>query len=257
MNIKCLSLHITNECNFNCPFCYIKKTKYSINTLKDYSQFVEVCKKFNIRQIALGGGEPFIYQGYSSSLAKLCKDNDIIINATTNGSYPNPIGLKYFNLVSISIDSYKLQKMSLDTHINNARFMRRITKVGFNLLLDKYIQDNLYSILKRIEPYSDYIYLLQMKHYKGPKLDRKKILTSVVLFSDKILVDESIKLSLGLSDRCGRGREIVSIHPDKSVRACSFSKPLGYFYKLEDIITIIKNNYPMKETRKCPYLIEK
>jgi len=94
-----------------------------------------------------------------------------------------------------------------------------------------------------------------MKKYKEKySLDRKKILLLSFLFPEKILVDESIKLSLGYSNYCGRGREIVSIHPDRSVRPCSFSNSIGYFKEVEDIYNIIKKKYPMRKTKKCLFL---
>lgn len=261
LDIKCLSLHIDNTCNLNCPFCYIDKSIHQGLTPSYLEKIPSVCKELGIEQIAIGGGEPFLFDNLRSFI-HICNENDIIANITTNGNFieiKNKNFCVHADLISSSIDNYKLQYISIGQHIENSKLMRALsprTKIGFNILLDNYTQKNLYSLINKLEPYCDYFYLLQMKNHKSilKKKIVKKILALSVLFGDKVLVDDSIRLSLGYSDRCGRGINMVSLHPDKSIRPCSFSKPIGYANEPEDIISIVKDNYPLEPTRKCMFI---
>lgn len=69
---KVVSIHFTNDCNFNCPFCYREKG----TELMDEELFLGLPRflKDVTEQVALGGGEPTLYPDLVENFAKECKD---------------------------------------------------------------------------------------------------------------------------------------------------------------------------------------
>ncbi len=80
---KVVSLHFTNECNGDCPFCYREKGKETMDEelLMELPRFL----KDITGQVALGGGEPTLHAGLVQRFARECSDYDLICNAITNG----------------------------------------------------------------------------------------------------------------------------------------------------------------------------
>lgn len=100
-------VHLTTECNLNCPFCYsssdtINKQKLNRN---DIIMFLEKIPNINRGKVILSGGEPLLYDG----LVELCKDIkelgytiQIITNGTLHSALPELVD--YIDIIQVSLD---------------------------------------------------------------------------------------------------------------------------------------------------------
>ena len=70
MNIKTIWLFVTNQCNLDCSYCYIKKNPRDINTGIAYRVIDELVSNpfFNEHHIVLFGGEPLLKMDLSLNL---------------------------------------------------------------------------------------------------------------------------------------------------------------------------------------------
>jgi len=100
-----LSLHLTNKCNLNCEFCYIKnidKTKEL-----DYTKLIKFIQVNQPKSVLLTGGEPCLYPDINNLIIHLIK-RKIKIGMFTNGLYLKNIMscLQYFSWLRVSINHY-------------------------------------------------------------------------------------------------------------------------------------------------------
>lgn len=265
MEIKVLSLHFINKCNLNCDFCYISKESLQLIPREDLLEFPRICKELSIDQIALGGGEPSLYSNLVWELAEESNKHNIVLNVTSNGKYldTNCLDLDIFPYellgeIAFSIDTFKLSQIRNKNNwlenIKNIKMAFNSCKVGYNILLDWLIMEKLIELVSYLSGSFDYINLLQPKNMSN-NIDFITIQSLAILLGESLLVDESIKLAMGESEYCSRGREIVSIHPDMSVRPCSFSDPIATLERAEDLPSILDKYYPLLPTRRCPYTL--
>lgn len=77
------SIDVTKLCNLNCKHCYNKVVDKE-NTFFDYNNITKFIKNFDIKEITLCGGEPFIFSKLPYAIEKI-KENNIGINILTNG----------------------------------------------------------------------------------------------------------------------------------------------------------------------------
>jgi len=102
-----VSLHITNLCNLDCPFCYFKNTKvkfteYTTEELLDYvDQFV----RLGTRIFLLQGGEPLIRPDLKQIIARI-KEKGAYCRISTNGwfSVDRMEWLEAIDFISFSLD---------------------------------------------------------------------------------------------------------------------------------------------------------
>ena len=76
-------LAITNKCNVNCSFCYVKRTGSDMNT-EQIMTLIDNLSEMKVFQIAIGGGEPFLRDDLLQ-IIRYCKKKGIIPNITSNG----------------------------------------------------------------------------------------------------------------------------------------------------------------------------
>lgn len=99
-----LSLHVTNNCNLNCDFCYIKNIDRTQEL--DYDKLINFISIIKPKSVQLTGGEPCIYP-HINKLIKFLNSNNIKIGMFTNGNYIRIINhLQYFNWLRVSINPY-------------------------------------------------------------------------------------------------------------------------------------------------------
>lgn len=103
--MKTLYIKITDQCNMNCPFCYIKKG----NNIVSIEKIKEIYNKFKPKCIRLHGGEPLLYPN-------LCLE---IINTFNNVEYSITSNLT----LPISKERQKvIEKCDLSTSYSIDRF---------------------------------------------------------------------------------------------------------------------------------------
>jgi uncharacterized protein len=116
-------LHITNECNLNCSYCFVKNHSKEImhtDTFKWFaSSLIDTAKKYKINQIHLkfAGGEPTLQislmEKFHDLIMPLAEKNDIKIftSVLSNGVNLNKRLLNFLKRpncgIGISIDGYK------------------------------------------------------------------------------------------------------------------------------------------------------
>jgi radical SAM protein with 4Fe4S-binding SPASM domain len=93
--ITCIQIHITNECDLNCIYCYAKNHVGKILTKQKIFSLVKESKKLGIHEIQFVGGEPFQYK-YLKELIKFTIKQKIKIRIYTNGLNINKEWIKFF-----------------------------------------------------------------------------------------------------------------------------------------------------------------
>lgn len=238
----------------------MKNKKTRPKPFKFFMQFPKIAKQLGIKQIALGGGEPSMFPDFIEEFSKECKKHKVIVNMTTNGDNITKDNIKKFKnitLISFSFDRFKI--LSLDdikTLFKKIDLVKKNKiKTGINLQLDPYLIKHLYPMLGEMFKHADYVYLLQSKpsNLKLDKNLRIRLLGARKLFK-KVYVDDSLRMCLGFSKSCHRGRQIVSIDFSGNVYKCSFDKPFVKLKKPQDLINIVKKQYPFEKTCECPFI---
>jgi len=106
-----IGLKITDSCNFNCSYCFTKKSKNNMS-YKTVSNFINSLKQ-KPYSVYLTGGEPFLNPDVFK-IINLLHTNNIIVSVHTTGILNNEILKKLGNEISkiarlqVSIDSIKL-----------------------------------------------------------------------------------------------------------------------------------------------------
>lgn len=111
-----LSLHPFLECNLKCPYCYRSGKEIPFDE-QFWLDLIPEVKPYT-KQIALGGGEPTIKPDFIYKFSEKCKENDIILNITSNGRVflDKDIdtdlinALKNITMISVSYDFFKYPK---------------------------------------------------------------------------------------------------------------------------------------------------
>jgi MoaA/NifB/PqqE/SkfB family radical SAM enzyme len=271
---KVISLHMTCDCDLNCPFCYaFKGVKSKPKTF--WYGLIPYIKKL-APQVAAGGGELFTDPKFVREFSMQCMAEGLIFNITTNGRALMKMNdtelaavLRYITMVSISFDEFKVQ--SADDVYNYMHLVHRIHKlthcqVGCNLLVtpniklvntvvrlfsagaESYRVDRVYALHPKNMPHSDILARRDEYVYLTGKYER-----FYVDDLSKMVLEEK---TYGLWDHpCHFMRDMVSINQKGEVLGCSFDKePLLTLKRPEDLLKIRKVKY--KPRYLCPYVIK-
>lgn len=217
-------------------------------------------KALGIEQIALGGGEPSLFPDFVETFCAKAREQDIIVNMTSNGDGLTPETMPKFaglTMISISMDRFKVKQPEDVKWIFSKMDLVRDSglKVGCNLQLDPFLIDNLYPMLAKILEHADYVYLLQTKPSNiKVNEDLKKRLLGVTLAFGRVFVDDSIQLGLERKEGCSRGTEIVSIDHAGRAYKCSFDEPFAQLENGGDLVELVEKEYPFELTTECPFL---
>jgi len=113
-------IYLNNFCNLKCSFCeigqrnntgWINKANTELSK-EQIEKVVNLCVKTGSKRIYITGGEPFLSKSIWYLLEKCCKNNIIVEDITTNGTFLNALGTYEIDLINkntldiiISIDS--------------------------------------------------------------------------------------------------------------------------------------------------------
>jgi len=99
--IENIDIELTNKCNFNCIYCYVKRDKTTHLKVSLLETILKYCEKNDVKNITLTGGEPFLYKNFDY-LIHLIENTDINITFFTNGSFLKNV-IKEYDFSQISI----------------------------------------------------------------------------------------------------------------------------------------------------------
>lgn len=249
-------LEISNRCNLNCKYCYVKdksksyfKDRFSHNELRtnQWKSIIHVLADNKVFQITFGGGEPFMRDDIFE-LAKFADSLGMNVGVTTNGSrfHNFPTELKVFKQVNISYH----KSSNINKFKNACHTALPHTNVGINFIVRN---DNIYDIahVAHFAKENDIeILLLTYKPVDGDienRIEPKKVFELGRRLSEigiKIAVDG---LTCG---NCGASERFVDISSSGEVFACSFIRESMGNCLDRDFKEIWKNrNIP----KRCPY----
>ena len=273
--LSVVSVHFTRECNLNCTFCYRPKTE--TGNEKPLQFFIDCVKHIRelAPQIALGGGEPFLFPGFVSTLGEECKKQGVILNVTTNGTLIRDMdnvslhqAVKDVAMVSVSLDHakwYNLRDYASATH--RIKSANPKVLIGTNLLIEPVLFEEKGKPLFNVVQFClkvarvDRVFLLYPKNITlgVDIIDYKDLLASTsTVFPGKVFTDDLTHQILehgyppwGVP--CHHGREIVSVDEEGGVHGCSFDA--APVLKMEVPADILKSKDISFENRmSCPYL---
>ncbi|MBD3211610.1 MAG: radical SAM protein [Candidatus Lokiarchaeota archaeon] len=191
-----IDLSLNNECNMQCPFCYMSAKplgKGDIISMEDFNYLLLRMKEARVLQIALGGGEPTLHPNFTQILKKLRKEADIIPNYTTNGSNLTKEILvsskKYCGAVAVSYN-----KSHFTQTLDAVKKLRQMNiKTNVHIVLLKENVPSLLDILKKYEKVdiSGVVFLLFKPNGRG-KTMRDQIITTK---EEKTLIREFIEIT--------------------------------------------------------------
>lgn len=266
---KVVSVHFTNDCNFNCSFCYREKGR----ELMDRELFLGLPRflKDVTDQVALGGGEPTLHPELVEQFAKECKDYDLICNATTNGFLlkdwsDEKLGdfCENLTMASVSLDNEKYRNWNRGgEYLDVCKRVKKHALVGSNLLVDEDLFENQYLIKlvdRLFERGLDRVFSLYPKNTPGPDILSKSYyyLYLTTKYSNFYIDDLTYKILnenkySDWSNPCHYGKDIVSIDEKGQVSGCSFSD--DYKLKLEKPKDVLKiSDIKFEDRLSCPYL---
>lgn len=110
-------LSLTNQCNFQCVYCYNSSGGKHERKELTVSQWVEVAKQLvdiGVVKFTLTGGEPFLFSGFWN-VYEILKKNNSVISICSNGSLIDDMNLKRLvnsgqRTIQISLDTANSQQ---------------------------------------------------------------------------------------------------------------------------------------------------
>ena len=287
------SIHLFRDCNMHCKFCYREKESLTTSkTLDWWERLIPYLKKLDINQIAAGGGEPLMKPDWLYVLSRICSQNDIAFNFTTNGKlietqrntnrdnfYDSPFGripmfdwqsllFEKTSMVSISFDSEKIKnKADVESFTKTVKFLQQTyphLKIGVNYLCD---DDGLKNLLKRVRFFMDdlkldRVFALSPKNFENNILKYRQQYQLLTMIYPKFMVDDLTKCIIennsykNWKTPCHFGH-VLSIDECGNVGGCSFDLGKVNVLKLgrpEDVMKL--KDIDFKERFSCPYLME-
>lgn len=253
---KKVYIEITNVCNLKCSFCPDSGREREFMDIEEFTHIIQQVKPFCEYIYLHIMGEPLLNPKLESFL-KICYDNLIKVNITTNGTLLNRCGellldSKALRKVSISLHSFEANEGNelLDNYINNTvSFIKKAVEKGiicelrlWNMDSDqlKGINDLNDEIIKKLEEsfHPDFNLWLAVKNQANVKLQDRLFISRAEIFEwpdiNRDITEEKV-FCYGLRDQFG-------ILVDGTVVPCCLDSegniPLGNIFKepLSDIL---------------------
>jgi len=263
-----ISIHFTTDCNLDCKICYRPKNKKPEKSQKFFIDMIPYLAELT-GQVAVGGGEPFLFPDFLEDFSKKAKDYGMITNVTSNGRTTiETHTLKHIEMVSLSFDRYKLDRPEkVAEYIKLSNSIRKKVRVGANFLIDNHMMSDpdtflnlvitLFELAKVERVFAlypknaEFIDILKhQEYYQGLSYYYKHFYIDDL--TSKILTE---KKYCNWTKPCHYGQSIVSINEDGYVTGCSFDGPEKALLKLEKPNDILEIRGVVPEKRySCPYL---
>ncbi|MBE6124601.1 MAG: radical SAM protein [Erysipelotrichaceae bacterium] len=251
MRFKKVYVEINNTCNFNCSFCIhterkkelmsIEKFSHIINEIKDYTEYIYL----HIM------GEPLLHPNLND-FVNICKNNNLKVNITTNGSL---LKKKKDILVNNPIRQINISLHSIEKEDETFyEYIKDVLDVVDEILekTDTYISLRLWNVEDENNSRQDYILKtlsdiynvsldsIELKNYRSITI-RKNLFLSM----DRRFIWPSLKNEVfSLTGRCKGLKEMCGILVDGTVVPCCLDAQgdinLGNIFK-DSFKTILDN----------------
>ena len=110
-------IEITNQCNLSCSFCPKTKRKSHFMTVEEFTHIINSTKAQGENFYLHVMGEPTAHP-YFADFLKICKDNGVKVNITTNGTLLHRVGdaivENTVRSVSVSMHSFEANSLNKD-----------------------------------------------------------------------------------------------------------------------------------------------
>ncbi len=110
-------IEITNQCNLSCSFCPKTKRKAHFMTVDEFTHIINSTKSHGENFYFHVMGEPTAHPHFAEFL-KICKDNGVKVNITTNGILLDRVGDSIIEntprSVSVSMHSFEANSLNKD-----------------------------------------------------------------------------------------------------------------------------------------------
>lgn len=243
LNPKILQLHINNECNMNCIYCYNKKEENTLSTEKWISLIAEF-KKMKGFLVEVLGGEPFLHKDLYHILS-FANEKGLFITIYTNGLLLNKTHiekLKSFQNLVISVKygygseiysknkkKYKMDYTKVEKSIKSL-VQERIPVVAF-ITLTKSNVKNLRGIIQRSVDLGAFPLIERYLPVKDGSTNKKfEIGAEEWDYSLKLILDVYQKflplidgMSLVRGGTCSCFGDLLSVTPGGKVLPCPFA----------------------------------
>ena len=114
---KKIYIEITNQCNLSCSFCPKTKRKSHFMSVEEFTHIIDSTKAQGENFYLHVMGEPTAHP-YFAEFLKICKDNGVKVNVTTNGTLLHRVGdaivENTVRSVSVSMHSFEANSLNKD-----------------------------------------------------------------------------------------------------------------------------------------------
>lgn len=242
-------LEISDRCNLNCPYCYVKDKSNRELTTETWEKIIKELVDNGVFQVTFGGGEPTMRKDLHR-LASYARNQGLTICMTSNGlNIPklSPLTLKLFDQINISYHEQEgFEEALVCLKENNV-------KRGINFCFSKSYQSSL-ELIRRIGLRQDAEILFLS--YKPVNNDfENQIPPKEVYQIAKTLHETGSKVAIdGLTcGTCLASKRFCDIDSLGNVMVCSFLRePAGNLTKQSFKEIWGKRN----KVIKCPYLLK-
>lgn len=212
MKLKSIHILVTGRCNLKCVYCRYRNNKEI--SLSQIFQIIDFIKRNKIKKVAIGGGEPLLYE-YLDEFLDLLKDLKCEISITTNGTIIRPIEANYIHI------SYDKMHNNEKTIKKACRFYSKISELGINHILttnkdlDKAIK------LCKEENIKNLLLVILKKENKWIEPDLKYVFKKVIENEDIRFMFDSCLYCYIYKKKCKQGINSICITSDFRIKKCS------------------------------------
>ncbi|MEO8707073.1 MAG: radical SAM protein [Kofleriaceae bacterium] len=260
---RSLQIGLLTPCNLSCSFCYRDRKAPSRLDRAFLVELLQRCARWGVLEVAFGGGEPLMFDGFAELVEELHATTGLGINVTTNGMLlDRELAARLHGKVGewrVSIYQDNAWQATLARLVGEP--------IGVNWIVTP---ANVHEVAARVRDFrvrgARNVLLLG---YKGA--DHTMILDErglAMLRAQLLELDESERVLLDICwhpqlpdlphlfprTDCGAGDDILVITADRAVQACSFADhrvPFETFAQLQSIYRMMRHARPLANTGGC------
>jgi radical SAM protein with 4Fe4S-binding SPASM domain len=239
---KKIYVEITNKCNLNCSFCTRTKKKKRDMSIEEFKTVIDKIKDYTDYVYLHVQGEPLLHKDLEEFL-KICEDNNLKVNITTNGTLIN----KYVDIFNRS-KSLRQINISLHSENNKEDYFDEVFIACSKLSSSIYISYRIWN-LNTLKPTKELLNIVNMisEYYNVDKeklINDKSIKVDINKFVDKDNLFEwpDMNNSVEKDGFCYALKTHIGILSDGTVVPCCLDASgvieLGNIFKesIEDIL---------------------
>jgi MoaA/NifB/PqqE/SkfB family radical SAM enzyme/predicted DNA-binding WGR domain protein len=259
---RSLQIGLLTPCNLSCSFCYRDRKAPSRLDRAFLVELLQQCDRWGVLEVAFGGGEPLLFDGFAELVEELHATTGLGINVTTNGMFLDRA------LVQRLRGKVGEWRVSIYPENHWPATLARLAgeSIGVNWIVTP---ANVHEVEARVRDFrargARNVLLLG---YKGddPSLLLDEAGLQALRAQLARLEDDRIRLDICWYPRfpdlphlfartdCGAGDDILVITADRAVQACSFADhrvPFETFAELQTIYRTMRVARPVANTGGC------